>query len=124
MGKNTETGQQDYRALAAWVNAEMERQQLQASDIAERGGVSWPTLTEILDGVPRKRRPASLRRLSEALGYPADTASRILGGLPVESPAATGDKERIRRLESDVTELRREFAEVRRLLEQLLRRDD
>lgn len=87
--------------VAAWLNREMERQQMSASKLAAAANMDMRTLNRLLrgEGVLRADRRAAV---ALALGFEGDAISRILAGEEPPTRAAAsdgGDELRFRSIE-------------------------
>jgi transcriptional regulator with XRE-family HTH domain len=75
--------------VAAWLQAEIERQGLTLRKIEIEGGVAYRTVQKLLDGKPVGRRDA-LARLAGFLGYEPDAIDRVRRGEEPNREGAAG----------------------------------
>lgn len=70
-----------WAAVAAFLQqAMLEAGGLKQKDVVDRSGISRETVGPVLAGKPGAYRPATLARISLAVGKPADAIQRILDG--------------------------------------------
>jgi transcriptional regulator with XRE-family HTH domain len=73
----------DWDAVAAAIRARMAEIDMTQAELAARAGVALMTVRELQHNLtPRRRSPRTLAAISEALGWPADQISRLVGGEP------------------------------------------
>lgn len=120
--------QEQRQALARRVRAEMERQNLDNVRLSRKSGVSEKTISRLINAKMAPRY-STLERVSQALGLKANDLWTSIGHEPTPpSPEETPDPfardgtDADRRLDTDaqLTELRREVADVKDQLGQLV----
>lgn len=89
-------------------------------ELAARAGVSEVTVRILETGRRQSYRPANLRAIAGAVGWPGDAFDRLAAGLPAVDPDAETSgssdgtiSERVARLEAEVVRLRDELAAAR-----------
>jgi transcriptional regulator with XRE-family HTH domain len=79
----------DWDAVAAAIRARMSDLEMTQSELSQRAGVALMTVRELQHNLQsRRRNPRTLAAVSEALGWPPDQLTAILGGAEPEDPDA------------------------------------
>jgi transcriptional regulator with XRE-family HTH domain len=79
----------DWDAVAEAIRARMADLDMTQAELSQRAGVALMTVRELQNNLkPRRRSPRTLAAVSEALGWPADHLTAILGGAEPEDPDA------------------------------------
>lgn len=93
--------------------------------MAERCGISTRYMRALLGAERSSYGEATLAKVEEACGWPADTVMQIANGLPVDEDALVGGIERrVAKLEERVDEQARGNDQIKRMLDELLERLD
>lgn len=104
-----------WRRLAGAVRARRDELGLKQVELATKAGISEPTVRVIEGARRRSYQKATLRALSQALGWTPDSADRILEG---QDPEPSGEdvpsaSEEMARLREELQALRSEVAEMK-----------
>lgn len=79
----------DWDAVAAAIRARMVDLDMTQAELSQRAGVALMTVRELQNNLkPRRRNPRTLAAVSEALGWPPEHLTAILGGADPEDPDA------------------------------------
>lgn len=96
----------DWAALRMAVRDQLNATGSTPGEVATRAGLSRETVRPIINGVPGNYRPATMAKVSLALGWTGDSIQRVLDGEQPQRVGATmGD--RLNAVEAEVVEIRR-----------------
>lgn len=110
---------EDWTAVARAISDRMAELRATQMEVAGKAQISLTTLRELQHNInPRRRRPQTLRALSEALGWPPDyLATTLHGGNAQPYPDEAHDP-----LLNSLASIQRELGDLRDRVEEIERR--
>jgi transcriptional regulator with XRE-family HTH domain len=110
--------EKNWEAVARVIDTRMRELDLTQTELAVRAGVAPETVRELRTNLrSRRRNPRTLAAISEALGWPPERLSDVLGG-DVTHESVNGDRDGVKvelaRLRQAVDDLSERLAAVER----------